>query len=390
MLKNKMKPKKIYLDAAATTPVAKEVLDAMMPYFSERFGNASSLHAFGRNAREAIEKAREKVAGVINAKPKEIVFTSGGTEADNLAIKGLALAHPNKRHIITSAIEHPAVLETCRTLEKQGYNLSYIPVDSEGIIDLDRLEQEIRDETLLVSIMHVNNEIGTIQPIKEIAKICREHDVYFHTDAVQSFGKLKLDMKKIKVDLLSISAHKLFGPKGVGALYVRNGVKLKALMNGGDHEQGLRSGTENTAGIVGLGKASEIAVKKISSNEYKSIEKARNKLLERLLEIQGVRLNGSKEKRIFNNINVSFHGIEGEAFVLMLDKKGIACSTGSACSSHKLEPSHVLLALGLSELEAHGSLRLTLAYPLTEDEIEYVASAIEESVRKLRRISPFK
>ncbi len=385
-----MKTKKIYLDAAATTPVAREVLDAMLPYFSERFGNASSLHAFGREAREAIEKAREKVAGVINAKPEEIVFTSGGTEADNLAIEGLALAHPDKKHIITSAIEHPAVLETCKTLEKQGYDVSYIPVDSEGIVDLDRLEQEIRDETLLVSIMHINNEIGTIQPIKKIAKICQEHGIYFHTDAVQSFGKLKLDMKKIKVDLLSISAHKLFGPKGVGALYVRNGVKLKALLSGGGHEQGLRSGTENTAGIVGLGKASEIAVKKISGNEYKNIEKTRNKLLERLLEIQGVRLNGSKEKRIFNNINVSFQGIEGEALVLMLDKKGIACSTGSACSSHKLEPSHVLLALGLSELEAHGSLRLTLAYPLTEDEIEYVTSAIEESVRKLRRISPFK
>ncbi|MBM3234336.1 cysteine desulfurase NifS [Candidatus Pacearchaeota archaeon] len=373
---------KIYLDNSATTQVDKEVVKAMMPYFSEKFGNPNSLHEFGRDAREAVENARKKIAEMINCEPEEIIFTSGGTESNNLAIKGLI---GEKKHIITSKIEHPSVLETCRELEKQGYKVDYISVDKEGIINIQELKRKISNNTLLVSIMHVNNEIGTIQPLEEIGKICREFGVLFHTDAVQSFGKIKIDVKNINIDLLSASGHKINAPKGVGFLYVKKEIKIKPLVNGGGHEKNLRSGTENVPGIVGFGKACEIADKKMKEKE--KIKKLRDKLIQELEKIPGTRLNGSRNLRIFNNVNVSFSGIEGEALVLMLDKEGIATSTGSACSSHSLEPSHVLKAIGLSDLEAHGSLRLSLGWENNEKEINFVIDKIRECVDKLRKIS---
>lgn len=374
--------KRIYLDNSATTQVDKEVVKAMMPYFSEKFGNPNSLHEFGREAREAVENARKKIAEMINCEPEEIIFTSGGTESNNLAIKGLI---GEKKHIITSKIEHPSVLETCRELEKQGYKVDYISVDKEGIINIQELKRKISNNTLLVSIMHVNNEIGTIQPLEEIGKICREFGVLFHTDAVQSFGKIKIDVKNINIDLLSASGHKINAPKGVGFLYVKKEIKIKPLVNGGGHEKNLRSGTENVPGIVGFGKACEIADKKMKEKE--KIKKLRDKLIQELEKIPGTRLNGSRNLRIFNNVNVSFSGIEGEALVLMLDKEGIATSTGSACSSHSLEPSHVLKAIGLSDLEAHGSLRLSLGWENNEKEINFVIDKIRECVDKLRKIS---
>lgn len=377
--------RKIYLDNAATTAVDKEVLKAMMPYFSEKYGNPSSLHEFGREAREAIEKAREEIAKLINASPEEIIFTSGGTESDNLAIKGLAMTNPGKKHIITSKIEHPAVLETCKELEKQGYKVDYISVNSDGIVNIEEFKRKITPNTLLVSIMHVNNEIGTIQQIEKIAEICREKNVYFHTDAVQSFGKLKIDVKKMKIDLLSASGHKINAPKGIGILYVKKGIKIKPLLSGGGHEKNLRSGTENVPGIVGLGKACELSSRKMK--KASKIKELRDSLINNLLEIKATRLNGSREERIFNNVNVSFENVEGEALLLLLDEEGIACSTGSACSNHSLKASHVLKAIGLSDLEAHGSLRLTLDWNNTKAEIEYTIKKIKENVEKLREIS---
>jgi cysteine desulfurase len=377
--------KKIYLDNAATTRTDGEVVKAMMPYFSEKYGNPSSLHSFGKEAREEVEEARKKIAKAINAEPGEIIFTSGGTESDNLAIKGLAQANTEKKHIITSKLEHPAVLEPCRELEKQGYKVDYISVDKDGIINLEELGRKITQETLLVSIMHVNNEIGTIQPIEEIGKICCEKEVYFHTDAVQSLGKLEIDVKKENISLLSASGHKINGPKGVGFLYVRKGIRLKPLNNGGGHERGIRSGTENVPGIVGFGRAIELAEKRIKNSG--KVKKLGDKLISELLKINGTRLNGSRDKRIFSNVNISFEQVEGEALLLMLDMNGIACSTGSACSSHSLKASHVLTAMGLEDLEAHGSLRLTLGWENTEKEIDYVIKKIKENVNKLRKIS---
>ena len=377
--------KKIYLDNAATTKVDEEVVKAMLPYFNKKYGNPSSLHQFGREARDAIEEARGKIAGLINASPEEIIFTSGGTESDNLAIKGLALANPDKKHIITSKIEHPAVLETCRELEKQKYKVDYISVDEQGMINLQEIERKINSETLLVSIMQVNNEIGTIQPIEEIGKICQEKKVYFHTDAVQSFGKLGIDVKKMNILLLSASGHKINCVKGTGFLYVRKGIILKPLLNGGGHEKGLRNGTENVPGIVGFGKACELAEKRMQ--QAGKIKKLRDKLISELGKIQGTRLNGSKNERIFNNVNVSFDNVEGEALLLLLDKEGIACSTGSACSSHSLKASHVLKAIGLSDLQAHGSLRLTFGWENTKKEMEYTLEKIKKAVNKLRKIS---
>lgn len=379
------KPKRVYLDNAATTKVDGEVVKAMLPYFSEKFGNPSSLHGFGREAREAVENAREKIAKLINAEKSEIVFTSGGTESNNLAIKGLAEANPEKRHIITSKIEHPAVLETCRELEKRGYHVDYISVNEEGIVNLEELERKITGNTLLVSIMHVNNEIGTIQPIEEIGKICCDKGVYFHSDAVQSFGKLNIDAKKMNISLLSVSGHKINGPKGIGFLYARKGIRIKPLASGGGQEKGIRSGTENVPGIVGFGKTVELSEEKIKQS--KSIEKLRDKLISELLNIKGTRLNGSRIERIYNNVNISFEGVEGEALLLMLDKEGVAVSTGSACSSHSLKASHVLKAIGLDDLGAHGSLRLTLGFQNTEKEIKYTIKKIKEAVEKLREIS---
>jgi len=382
--------KKIYLDHAATTPVDNEVLNAMMPYFSEKFGNASSLHSFGREAKDALEASRKKIASLINAKVSEIIFTSGGTESNNIAIKGVAFANKNKgNHIITSKIEHHAVLEPCRWLEKHGFKITYLNVDSDGLINLNELEKAITKDTILVSIMHANNEIGTIQSIEEIGKICRNHKIYFHTDAVQSFGKEKIDARKMNIDLLSASSHKLYGPKGTGLLYVGQDVNIESISHGGGHEHNLRSGTENIPGIVGFAKASELACKDMEkeNNRQKIL---RNKTIKKLLEIEGTKLNGHATRRLANNINVSFKNIEGEALLIRLDEKGIAASTGSACSTKSLEPSHVLSAIGLKHEQAHGSLRLTLGKENTEKDMDYVIDELIKIINSLRKISPFK
>lgn len=380
-----MQKKLIYLDNSATTPVDIEVLKVIEKFMTENYGNASTLYSLGREARSEIENARKKIADFLQVTNEEIIFTSGGTESNNLAIRGIALANPEKKHIITSRIEHPAVLETCKALEKSGYKADYISVNKEGIVDIEEIKKKITSNTLLVSIMHVNNEIGTLQPIEEIAEICREKKVYFHTDAVQSFGKLKINASGF--DLLSASGHKINCVKGIGFLYIKKGTKIFPLFNGGGQEKGIRSGTENVAGIVALGKAVEIAEKKLKNKENERINKLRDKLTSELLKIPGTRLNGSREKRMFNNVNVSFDNAEGEALVLLLDEKGICCSTGSACSSHSLKASYVLRAIGLDDVESHGSLRLTLGWQNTEKEIDYAVSEIKKAVDKLRNMS---
>ena len=378
--------RKVYLDHAATTPVDAEVLEAMIPFFSKKFGNASSLHSWGREAKQALEESRQKVADLINSDANEIVFTGGGTESDNLAIKGIAFKH-GKGHIITSKIEHPAALETCKYLEKKGFKVSYLPVDKYGLIDIENLEGEIREDTILISIMHANNEIGTIEPIEEIGKIAKKHGIIFHTDAVQSIGKIDIDVKKLNVDLLSISSHKIYGPKGVGALYVRRGTKLEPILHGGGHEQGMRSSTENIAGIVGFAKACELAKKRLKEDSAK-MRRLRDKIIKSVLEIEEAYLTGHPEKRLPNNASFYFKGIEGESLVLMLDAKGIAASTGSACSSKKLQASHVLLAIGIKPEDAHGSLRLTLGRENDEDDIDYLLEVLPGVIHKLREISP--
>jgi len=383
--------KRIYLDHAATTPVREEVLKEMQPYFSQKFGNASSLHSFGREARDAIEKSRTILAKIINAEPEEIIFTSGGTEADNMAIKETAFANRDKsrNEIITSKIEHDAIIEPCKLLEKLGFKITCLNVNKEGIVDLEQLKKTITPKTILVSIMHANNEIGTIQPIEEIARICKTREVYFHTDAVQTFCKEKIDVKKMNIDMLSASSHKIYGPKGVGFLYIKKGTKIGALIHGGGHEFGLRSGTENVAGIVGFAKAAEL-MNKEREKENLRLKKLRDKFIQEILKIKGTNINGSLRQRLSNNVNISFKGVEGEGIVLKLDKYGIAISTGSACSSKSLEPSHVLLALGLSHLDAHGSLRITLGRSNTEKDINYLLSVLPKIIEELRRISPFK
>jgi cysteine desulfurase len=379
---------KIYLDHAATTRTDEQVLEAMKPYFLEKFGNAGSLHSFGREAKDAVENSRKKIADFINCKSSEIIFTSGGTESDNLAIMGVAFANKSKNHIITSKIEHPAVLETCRYLEKNGWRVTWLDVDNNGFVNPKELEKNITKDTCLVTIMHVNNEIGTIQSIEEIGKICKKNKVYFHTDAVQSYGKLAIDVKKMNLDLLSASGHKIYGPKGIGFLYINKNVKIVPIVHGGGHETGLRSGTENVSGIVGMAKATELTQKNMK-NEQEKLKKLQDKLINELLKIPGSKLNGSRENRIHNNVNISFEGVEGEALLLRLDDKGIAVSTGSACSSKSLEPSHVLTALGLRPEQAHGSLRLTLGKENTEEDIDYVIKSLNEIVGSLRKISPF-
>ena len=384
--------KKIYLDHAATTPVDKKVVEAMLPYFYKHYGNASSLHSFGRKAHEALEESRKKVASLLNVKEKEIIFTAGGTESDNIAIKGIAYKNREKRytkgpHIITSSIEHPAVLETCKHLEMQGYKIKYLPVDKHGIINIDELEKTISKNTFLITIMYANNDIGTIQPIKEIGQIARENNIIFHTDAVQAIGKTPIDPNKINVDLLSISSHKMYGPKGVGALYIREGLSIQPIIHGGGHERGIRSSTENIPGIVGLGKACELAKKRMEK-DTKHIKKMRDKLIKNILEIEESYLNGHPQKRLINNAHFRFTGIEGESLLLSLDDKGIAASTGSACSSKKLQPSHVLIAIGLTPIEAHGSLRLSLGRENTQEEISYVTDVLPEIINRLRKISP--
>ncbi len=374
------------MDHAATTPVAPEVLEAMNPYFSEKFGNSASLHYFGREAENALEDARRYIAKFFGVKPEEIFFTSGGTEADNLALKGIASAF-GKGHIITSQIEHHAILHTAKWLENHGFDVTYLPVDKYGFVNPEDVEKTIRKDTILVSIMHANNEIGTIEPIEEIGKICRKYGVYFHTDAVQTVGKIPIPTKNI--DLLSSSAHKLYGPKGVGLLYIKNGVKIEPIQHGGGHERGMRSGTENVAGIVGFAKAIELA-KKHMDKEAKRLSALRDELIKETLKIGDSWLNGHPTKRLPGNAHFGFKFIEGEALILLLDEMGIAASTGSACSSKSLKPSHVLTAIGLKPEEAHGSLRLTLGKDNNEEDIKYATDAIQDVVEKLRKISPFK
>ena len=379
----------IYLDHSATSPVDLEVFEAIKPYFTDSFGNASTLYSLGRDGRRAMESAREEVASIIGAETKEIIFTSGGTESDNIAIKGIAYKLKNKgNHIITSDIEHPAVDETCKYLEKNGFTVTYLPVYEDGIVKLSDLEEAITDKTILITIMHANNEIGTIQPIKEIGAVAKEKGIIFHTDAVQTVGKIPVDVNGLNVDLLSLSSHKLYGPKGVGALYVRKGVRLEPIMHGGGHERGIRPGTENVPGVVGLGKACKIAKENLES-DAQLLTRLRDRLIDTVLkQNEDSYLNGHRTKRLPNNANFRFTGIEGESLILHLDSKGIAASTGSACSSTKLEASHVLMAIGLKEVEAHGSLRISLGHENTEEDIDYTIIAIKEVVEKLRKMSP--
>lgn len=381
--------KRVYLDNSATTKVDDEVVNAMLPCFTEKYGNASSLYTLGREANETVDIARQQVAVAIGATPAEIIFTSGGTESDNIAIIGSALANKRKgNHIITSAIEHPAVLETCRHLEKDGFKVTYIPVTPEGVVKVDELAAAITKETILITVMQVNNEIGTIQPIAEIGKIAKEKGVKFHTDAVQAMGKVKVDVNDLGVDLLSLSGHKIHGPKGIGVLYVRKGTPVRSLVYGGGHERGIRSGTENVPGIVGIGKACEIVTRDFDRN-VAHMTRLRDRLMDGLLKIEHSRLNGPRGAlRSPNNVNVSYSFVEGESMVLLLDMAGVEVSTGSACSSKKLEPSHVLLSCGLPAEEAHGSLRMTNSKYTTEEEIDYAIQTLPGIVNKLREMSP--
>ncbi len=381
--------KQIYMDHGATTPVDPLVVDAMLPYFTEKFGNASSLHSFGQEATSALEQSRQQVAASIGAKPEEIIFTSGGTESDNLAIKGIAYRNSGKgKHIITSTIEHPAILNTCAYLEKEGFDVTYVPADSDGIIDMDELKKAIRDDTILISVMHANNEIGTIQPISDISKLAKEKSIYLHTDAVQSFGKIAVNVNELGVDMLSMSSHKIYGPKGVGALYVRKGTPLQALAHGGSHERSMRAGTENVSGIVGFAKAVSL-VDEHRVDDAKHMTQLRDSLIRKVMDsIEDVYLSGHATKRLPNNVNLRFSFIEGESMLLFLDMKGIAISTGSACSSKSLEPSHVLSAIGLKPEDSHGSIRITLGNDNTQEEVDYVVSALVEIVGRLRAMSP--
>ena len=379
----------VYMDHAATTFMKPEVVAAMVPYLSEYFGNPSSLYRFSREPREGIEAARRQVAVAIGATPQEIFFTAGGTEADNWAIKGVALANRARgNHIVTSAIEHHAVLHTCEWLEKQGFSVTYLPVDGFGRVDPGDVEAAITDATILVSVMTANNEIGTIQPVARIGRIAHDHDVLFHTDAVQAIGAVPIDVESMNIDLLSLSGHKFYGPKGTGALYVRRGTRLENLVHGGGQERGRRAGTENVPGIVGLGKAIEVATADIEGHNRRLVAMRDRLIREVLSTIPDSRLNGHPTERLANNANFSFRYVEGESILLMLDARGICASTGSACSSASLEPSHVLLATGLAHEEAHGSLRLTLGDANTPDDVEYVLSVLPEVIGRLRQISP--
>lgn len=381
----------IYLDNAATTPLDKKVLEVMKPYFSEKFGNASSQHTLGLEAKRELEISRDTIAKSINAKSEEIIFTSGGTEANNFAIKGIIFANPDKKHIITTKIEHDCVLNTCKWLEKKfNIRVAYLDVDSEGFIDIEQLKKSITSETALVSIIHANNEIGTIQDLEEIGKICQEKNVPLHTDACQSYTKVPINVKKQNLSLVTLNAHKIHGPKGIGALYIKKELKDKItpLLHGGGHEFGLRSGTENIPAIVGFAKA----VKLTKGKNIKHMRRLQEKLISSILKIPGTKLNGPKpgKDRLCNNINVSFGNIEGEALGGYLDAYGICSSTGSACSSHTLEPSHVLKALGMNDLEANSTIRLSLSRLNTEKEIEKTLEILPKVVNKLRKISPFK
>jgi len=382
--------KELYLDYAATTPVRKEVLKEMLPYFEKSFGNPSSAHSKGMEGLKAIEEARKRVAKILNCDPKEIIFTSGGTESVNLAIKGFAFANKDKGNvIITQKTEHSAVLNTCKWLESQGFKVIYLDVDEFGLVDLEKLEKAITNQTILVSIMYANNEIGTIQPIEEIAKICKTRGVAFHTDACQAAGYLDLDVQKLGVDMLTLNGSKIYGPKGVGLLFVKSGIALTPLIHGGGQELGFRSGTENVPGIVGLAKALELCCEE-KDKEVKRLIKLRDYFVGKVLaEIPEVKLNGHPTKRLPNNINLSFAGIEGEALLTLLNEKGIFVSTGSACSSKSLEESHVLKAIGLPILYSHGSIRISMGRYTKKADLDYVLSVLKESVKKLRGLSPF-
>lgn len=382
--------KTTYMDYSATTYVKPEVLDAMMPFFTEKFGNPSSFYGISRETKMAVDNARAQVAKAINCDPNEVYFTGGGSEADNWAIKGIATAHMKKgNHIITTKIEHHAVLHTCEFLEKFGFEVTYLDVNEEGFIDLKQLESAITDKTILVSIMFANNEIGTIQPIKEIGAICREKKVLFHTDAVQAIGSVPVDVKEMNIDLLSLAGHKLYGPKGIGALYIRKGVRIDNLIHGGGQERGRRAGTENIPGVVGLGKAIEIATESIEENRAR-LTVLRDKLIDGILErIPYARLNGPRgDKRLPGNSNISFEFIEGESILLSLDFEGICASSGSACTSGSLDPSHVLLAIGLPHEKAHGSLRTTLGAASTEEDVEKLLNELPPIIERLRNMSP--
>ena len=381
--------KRSYLDHAATTPTDPEVVEAMLPYLSEVFGNPSSIHSFGQEAKAAVEEARDKIAALIGARGEEIVFTGSGTEADNFALQGTAYASEGKgNHIITTTIEHHAVMETCKFLQGLGFEVTCLPVDSYGLVDPQDVRKAITDKTILISVMHANNEVGTIEPIAEIGEIAREAGVYFHTDAVQAVGHIPVKVDELGVDMLAMSAHKFYGPKGVGALYIRKGTKLIPLMHGGEHERRRRAGTENVPAIVGLGKAAEIAQREMDA-EAKWLIHLRDKLIKGLMgRSEHIRLNGHPARRLPNNVNVSIEFVEGESMLLNLDLEGIAASTGSACSSGSLEPSYVLLAMGLSHELAHGSLRFSLGRETTEEDIERVLEVSPRIIAKLRAMSP--
>ena len=383
------KMKQIYLDNAATTKVDKKVVDAMLPYYTEKYGNASSQHLIGQEAKRALEESRRIIAKSIGAKIDEIVFTSSGTESNNLVLKGLSFIHAKngKNHIITTKIEHDCVLNSCKWLEERGMKITYLDVDEKGLVDLKQLENSITSKTLVVSIIHGNNEIGTIQDLEAIGKICKKKNVYLHTDACQSYTKTKINVKKQNLSFVTLNAHKIHGPKGVGALYIKEGIKISPLLHGGGHEKGLRSSTENIPGIVGFGKAVKIA----SNKDVKHMIKLRDKFIQEILKIPNTKLNGvDGDKRLCNNINICFNNIEGEAIGGYLDSYGISSSTGSACSSHTLESSHVLKAIGLSGLQSNTSIRLSLSKYTTESEINYTVEILNKVVEKLRRMSPIK
>jgi len=377
--------KQIYLDNAATTKVDEEVLKAMQPYFNKKYGNASSVHVFGQEAKNALEKARKIIAKKINANIREIFFTSGGTESNNFSLKGLFFSsYPEKNHIITTKIEHDCVLNTCKWLETQGAKVTYLNVDKEGFVNSEDIKNAITEKTIVVSVIHGNNEIGTIQDLEKIGKICKEKNVLFHTDACQSFTKVELNVKKMNLDLVTLNSHKIHGPKGVGAIYIKDGIKITPLFHGGGHERKYRSGTENVSGIVGFAKAVDLSNKK----DVKNMEELKNYFVEEILKISNVKLNGPKENRLCNNINVSFNNIEGEAVGGYLENLGIYTSTGSACASHSLESSHVLKAIGLKPLQANSSIRMSISKFTTKEEINYVLEKLNSIVEKLRKISP--
>ncbi len=379
----------IYLDNNATTKTDEEVVKAMMPYLLDNYGNPSSIYKIGRENKKVVEDSREKIAKILNCEPNEIYFTSGGSESDNTAIRGIAYSYKNKgNHIITSKIEHPAVLETCKQLEKEGFEVSYIGTDKNGIVDLEELKKEIKQTTTLITIMFANNEIGTLQPIKEIGEIAKKNNIIFHTDAVQAVGSVLIDVKELNIDSLSLSAHKFYGPKGIGVLYVRKGIKFEKFVNGGHQERNKRAGTENVAGIVGLAKAIELAYRDLEEHN-KKIKELRDYYVEQVKEkIPYIKINGDMEKRLPGNSNISFRFIEGEGLLLNLDLKGICASSGSACTSGSLDPSHVLLAIGLPHEIAHGSLRISIGKYNTKEEIDYLVENLVEIVGRLREMSP--